>query len=116
MWNYRIRNHFRRLLRAWCYLRNTLSADDAQIIIIECQHAAGWHPLTILSTPSTLERAQEKFGDHASLASWVSCACARVGEKWSSDGEDTGYAEDWALDLVKDYAASDGVTLQEIEE
>jgi hypothetical protein len=32
-----------------------------------------------------------------------------------SDGELAGAAEDWALDLMAEYAARDGVTLTELE-
>jgi hypothetical protein len=41
----------------------------------------------------------------------VQSACARVASKWSSEGYAADAAEDWALDLVGEFAAARGITL-----
>jgi hypothetical protein len=52
---------------AWRYAAGTLSADDAQRIILNCRGPAGWHPLLVLTVEDTLEQAREEFADHPEL-------------------------------------------------
>jgi hypothetical protein len=41
----------------------------------------------------------------------VQSACDRVASKWSSDGHAADAAEDWALDLVAEFAQARGIDL-----
>lgn len=40
-------------------------------------------------------------------------ACERVAQKWDSTGDTPDAAEEWALDIVRDYAAARGIALIE---
>ena len=108
---YSARSSVARYLRAWRYATQRLSADEAQQIAIDCRFAAGWHPLLTLAVEDVLDLALEEFNEHPDLRRLVAEACARVGYKWEPYGDALSGAQDWALDLVRDYAAADGITL-----
>jgi hypothetical protein len=93
-----------RWARALAYARGTQSRDQASRIIWDCQATAGWFPLETLSVDSVIEAARERWADCSELAA---DAADRVGAKWNS----TGAAEDWALDLITDYAEQRGIAL-----
>lgn len=107
---YRARLSAARCLRAWRYATQRLSADEAQQIAVDCRFAAGWHPLLTLAVEDVLDLALEEFNEHPDLRRLVAEACARVGYKWEPYGDALSGAQDWALDLVRDYAAADSIT------
>jgi hypothetical protein len=108
-WAWRAR--LTRARRAWRYARGTMTADDAQSITTDCRYLAGWHPLAILSTESTLDFALEVYEDHPELARLVADACDRVGDKWDDYSESASAAQDWAMEKVAEYAAQEGIDL-----
>lgn len=108
---WRLRGLYGRYRRAWLYARRSLRADDAQIMILDCQLPAGWHPLTVLTVEDTLKQALETFQEHPELERLIADGCARVGHKWE-DFSDTLYeARRWAIDAAQDYAANEGIVL-----
>jgi hypothetical protein len=109
---WRLRDKFRRYREAIAYARNRMDVTRANDIIYNCQAAAGWYPLETLSVDSCLQTALDCYWeDHPELESLVQSACARVASKWSGNGHAADAAEDWALDLVGDFAAARGITL-----
>lgn len=110
-WRYRIRNRIERLSRACAYWRGRLNADDAQRIMLDCRHAAGWYPLLVLTVEDTLEQAQELFVDHPELPRLIADGCARVGDKWESYNDELYEARCWAIDVALEYAAAEGIAL-----
>ncbi len=115
-WRYRAGRRAKRFVRAWRYLRDRLSADEAQTVTLDCRDAAGWHPLLVLTVEDTLEQAREIYADHPELARLIAEGCARVGYKWESYGDELYEARRWAIDLAQGYADSDGITLTRIDE
>jgi hypothetical protein len=93
------------------YARGRLTSDQAHQLRYECQQISGCYPLETIDTESTLEAFRGCYGDHPELPRLVRDACARVGDKWSSCGHVTDAAQDWAFDLVHEYAAAEGITL-----
>src|SRR5260370_21542844 len=78
---------------------------QANDIIFNCQADAGWYPLETLSVDGCLETALDCYWkNHPELESLVKSACERVASKWSSSGDVASAAQDWALDLVPEYA------------
>lgn len=108
---YRVANTAKRCLRAWRYATNHLSEDDAGWIIADVQPLSGYAVLETIDAASVLEWAEELYGPHPKLAEWVRDAIQRVGQKWQSSGDAQNAASDWAIDLVRDYAAQEGVEL-----
>jgi hypothetical protein len=109
---YRLRNRIRRYRLALAYARHRVDSDQANEIICDCQAAAGWFPLETFSVDRVLQTALDCYWrPHPELESLVQSACDRVASKWSSDGHAADAAEDWAIDLVGDYAQARGVTL-----
>jgi hypothetical protein len=39
--------------------RRTAFCSDAQQLMLDCRHPAGWHPLLVLTVEDTLEQARE---------------------------------------------------------
>lgn len=115
-WRYRVRYRAERLSRAWAYWRGRLNADDAQRIMLDCRHAAGWHPLLVLTVEDTLEQAQELFVDHPELPRLIADGCARVGDKWESYNDELYEARRWAIDLAVEYAAAEGIPLARLQD
>jgi hypothetical protein len=116
LWRFRAKTRARRLCRAWRYFTDSLSADDAQTIMIDCERAAGWHPLLTLTVEDTLEQARETFADSPDLRRLIADGCARVGRKWESCNDELYEARRWAIELAQEYAANKGITLVRLEE
>ena len=62
-----VRYRVARLCRAWAYFRGNLNAEDAQRIMLNCEYAAGWYPLLVLTVEDTLQQAREVFANHPDL-------------------------------------------------
>ncbi|TRL28999.1 hypothetical protein FM996_18170 [Methylosinus sporium] len=111
LWRIRVRSLLQRLRRGLLYGLGRLSKEDAQLIFVDCQSLAGWHPLLILSDDDVLKEINEAFEDDPSLAALVSAACARVSHKWESAGDELYEARRWARNLVEDYARDNDIAL-----
>ncbi len=112
-----MRNKFRRYREALAYARNRMDMTQANDIILNCQAAAGWYPLETFSVDSCLQTALDCYWeDHPELESLVQSACERVASKWESAGHAASAAEDWALDLVPEYAQARGIELPRHED
>ena len=83
---YRAQVRLARLARAWRYFMERLSADDAQLIVLDCRASAGWHPLLVLTVEDTIEQARETFAAHPDLPRLIAEGCARVGDRWDRGG------------------------------
>lgn len=112
---WRAREAMKRVGRAVRYAAGRMSEDDAHLIIYECLPTSGYFPLEGLSVETVLDLAQERWGDNPALPRLAADACRRVWNKWDSGGTE-GVAEDWALDLIKEYATDDGIVLVEQDE
>ena len=99
---------------AWRYATGRMSEDDADGLRYECQHLSGFYPLSVFTREAVLRECRERWGDAPELPGLVEAACRRVAGKWSGDGEDGGAAESWAMELVAEYAAADGVVLTDL--
>jgi hypothetical protein len=114
---WRLRDTARRCRRALAYARGHMDRDQANDVIFDCQAAAGWYPLETLSVDSCLQTALGvHWQDHPELESLVQYACDRVASKWDSNGHAAGAAEDWALDLIQDFARARGIQLTPLAE
>lgn len=112
-----IRHKFRRYREAIAYARERLDMTVANDIIFNCQAVAGWYPLEALSIDGCLQTARDCYWkDHPELENLIQSACATVASKWESTGHSSAAAEDWALDLIPEYAAARGITLTRLEE
>jgi hypothetical protein len=109
---WRLRDTTRRCRTALAYARHRMDSNQANAIIFDCQAAAGWYPLEILSVDGCLQTALDVYWQyHPELESLVQSACARVASKWESTGHARDAAADWALDLIPEYAEARGITL-----
>ena len=108
---YRACHRLARWRRGWRYAAGRLSADEAQHILLDCRFPAGWHPLLVLTVEDTLEQAREEIADHPDLARLVADGCARVGDKWEPYYGELLEARCWAINLAKNYAVDEGITL-----
>ncbi len=108
---YRACYRLARWRRGWRYAAGRLSADEAQRILLDCRFPAGWHPLLVLTVEDTLEQAREDIADHPDLARLVADGCARVGDKWEPYYGELLEARCWAINLAKNYAVDEGITL-----
>ena len=94
-----------------------MDGNQANEIIYDCQAAAGWYPLESLSVDSCLQTALDVYWqDHPELESLVQSACDRVASKWYSAGHAADAAEDWALDLIGEFAQARGIELVPLDD
>jgi len=111
------RHHYRcaarlgRWTRAWRYAAGRLSADEAQRLMLDGRYPAGWHPLLVLTVEDALEQARAEIADHPDLARLVADGCARVGDKWEPYYGELLEARCWAINLAKNYAVDEDITL-----
>jgi hypothetical protein len=108
---YRSGSRLSRCSRAWRYAAERLSADDAQRMMLDCRYPAGWHLLLVLTVEDTLQQARQEIAEHPDLARLVADGCARVGDKWEPYHGELLEARCWAINLAKNYAADEGITL-----
>jgi hypothetical protein len=110
---FRWRQHSRwqRWKRALNYATGHLSEADADQIRYECQQIAGFYPLEVFTVDGVLNTFRDCYGDHPELERLARDAAARVANKWSGNGDCAGTAEDWAIDLIFEYAKADGIEL-----
>jgi hypothetical protein len=114
---WQLRSKLRRCRLALAYALNGVDTDQANEIIFDCQAAAGWYPLETLSVDSCLQTALDCYWQaHPELESLVLSACDRVAGKWSSTGHAADAAEDWALDLIGEFAQARGIRLTPLTE
>jgi hypothetical protein len=113
---YRLRSTIRRYRLAIAYARDRIDPVQANEIIYDCQPTAGWFPLEGFSIDGCLETALDcHWQSHPELENLVRSACAHVAGKWESDGHAAAAAEDWALDLVAEFAQARGIDLVRLE-
>ena len=116
LWRYRAKWRAKRVLKAWRFVIERMSADDARSIMLDCERPAGWHPLLVLGVERTLEEARETFADHPELPRLIADGCAHVGRKWESHNDDLYHAREWAIEAAEGYAADEGITLVRLDE
>ena len=109
--HYRCADRLGRWKRTWRYAAGRLSADEAQRLMLDCRFPAGWHPLLVLTVEDTLEQAREEIADHPDLPRLIADGCARVGDKWEPYCGELLEARCWAINLAKNYAVDEGITL-----
>jgi hypothetical protein len=110
-YSYRFRRMRHRAYLGLQYTFGRLTPDQAHELRYQCQLISGCFPLETIDTESTLEAFRECYGDHPELPRLVRDACTRVGDKWYSSGDLASAAQDWAFDLVREYAQDEGITL-----
>lgn len=108
---YDVSNRLRRSALLWRFTIGCLSKSEAESLIWSLEEVAGRFPLLVLTCEDTLIEAHYLFHPHPALPALVDQACARVGRKWESYNDDLFNARAWALELVSEYAAQDGVHL-----
>lgn len=113
---YRCGARLGRWTRAWRYATGRLSVDEAQRLMLDCRYPASWHPLLVLTVEDTLEQAREEIADHPDLPRLVADGCARVGDKWEPYFGELLEARCWAINLAKNYAAEEGLTLVPLDD
>ena len=114
-WRWRLRHHWRRWLLAVAFARDNLTRDQALDLLYHAEEAAGVWPLATFDAEGVLQTARERWGDNPALERLAHDAASRVASKWSGDdGHLAGAAEDWALDLLAEFAAQEGIELREL--
>lgn len=114
-WRYRLISFWSRAGIAWRYLTRRMTQDDARELYLPVTEAAGWRPLVTIDNDSVLDLLLSVYRDDPRLADLADDACARVAHKWPGMDEAAGSAQDWALELVEEYAIRDGIDLIKIE-
>jgi hypothetical protein len=99
----------------YLFANGKLSADDASDIIYECQPIAGYFVLETIDVDGLMAWARDRWVNADDARALAEAACERVAGKWSSTGDVSSAAQDWAMDLLEQYAREDGITLIEID-
>ena len=95
---WRTRGASKRAAIGWRYAIGRSSQSDGYDLLHAAESLTGIYGLEILSTYSLADDLAER-------------ACSRVASKWDSSGEVRSAAEDWAGDLVEQYAKEAGLEL-----
>ncbi|KUL94304.1 hypothetical protein DK26_14905 [Bosea sp. WAO] len=114
---HRLRYRLERYGRALRYARSAMTADDAHQFIYEAEYRAGHYSLAAFTVAEVMDAAAERWGNVPGMQRWAVDAAARVSGKWNDDtSELPGAACEWALQIMQEYAAADGVQLVEQDE
>jgi hypothetical protein len=93
-----------------------LDRQAAADVIYEVQPIVGWYPLEDIGIDAVVEAAGYRWSNPAEqILPLAEQACQRVWNKWESSGDVSSAAEDWALNLIAEYAPDAGVELVEGE-
>ncbi|MCK1577822.1 hypothetical protein [Bradyrhizobium sp. 174] len=112
---FRLQHKAQRYAVAWRYARGCSTRDDGLRLLYDAENIVGIYGLATLNVQCVANAAREIYGDVPGLDDWAGDACSRVNQKYPGDeGAVSGPAEEWALELLVEYAAKDGVTLAEI--
>ena len=111
MLRYHAGNIARRCGRAIRYAMGRSTIDDAWQFHHDSQNITGFRCLEGLSEHSVLDALFDQYGNNPALESFVTRACSRVADKWNSSDDIASAAEDWAVDLVREYATEAGISL-----
>lgn len=113
---YRLRQQVKCWSRAFAYATCRLSPDDAQDIILDCRPIAGWYDLMCITPDDVLDHAVSLHGDRAHLLkAHLHAACDYAARKWEA-GDDYYSALGFALDMAREFAAQDGIEIEDAEE
>lgn len=110
---YRVKDRLKHLARAWRYATGHMTKDDAWSISYECDASTGCYGLEYIDVEGVMECAVDKWEANPRLEEYAENAVHRVWNKWSSSGDATNAAQEWAMDLIEEYAKADGVELVE---
>jgi hypothetical protein len=98
------------------YATGKLTPADAASIMYDCQIIAGQYPIESLTVEAVIDDAGYRWSNSAEeIELLAERACARVYDKWDSGGHERSAAQDWACDLIEEYAVQEGVVLVEGE-
>jgi hypothetical protein len=106
---WRIRDRLRRYGIAWRYAMDTSTQHDGYALRDRGEELTGWYAIEGLSEASVADAATLEFRDSPQLDGLIMDACQRVASKWNSDGEIGRSAVDWAMDLIREQAADNGI-------
>jgi hypothetical protein len=112
-WAFRWQYRLQRWRRAWRYAADTMSADDAAWIRQRCQDVEGFWPLEAIDAEGVLREARERWADHPALEPLACDAAERIANKWTGSGDISCEARGCAVDLIAEYARTQGIELIE---
>ena len=110
---WRLRSRCHRLAVAARYALGRSTIDDAWQMFHDAEHITGFRTLEGISTDGVTQQAFERYGESPQIAALAEKACRRVADKWSGNSDITNAAEDWAFDLIEEYARTDGLALRD---
>jgi hypothetical protein len=109
-------NFEKRQRLARLFAHGVMSQEDAYSMLYDLQKIVGDYLLESLTVESVLEESGYRWTNSTEqIRPYAEDACRRVWAKWSSDGTIANAAQDWACNLIAEYAAEDGVILIEGE-
>lgn len=100
-----------RLALAWRLATDRLTDFDYGAISEIARDVTGFYPLEGITLSCLVEDAKERWEDHPELERLCREAIYHVWRRWSSTGDVSGAATEWALDKVEEYARGDGIEL-----
>ena len=110
---WRTRDVSRRVAIGWRYAIGRSKLEDGYDLLHAAENLTGIYGLETLSTYSLADDLVERYGEEhrEALTELAERACNRVASKWDASGEVRSAAEDWAGDLVEQYAKEAGLVL-----
>ncbi len=110
---WRTRDAAKQAAIGWRYAIGRSKPEDGYDLLHAAESLTGIYGLEILSTYSLADDLAERYGEkhREALTELAERACSRVASKWDSSGEVRSAAEDWAGDLVEQYAKEAGLEL-----
>lgn len=113
-WNrYKLKDFVLRARQGWRWMRGTLTREDARDMQWKIDHLAGWYPLVVLSVDDIKEQLEDMYESQPQFDELADRAASRVYSKFDDYSDMRSNAQDWAVDLVRDYAVADRVALIE---
>ena len=108
---WRVRQHWERVCIAARYAAGCSTEPDGWVLFHDGERLTGFYCLEGFSEGDVLSQIQDRFGEFAEAPALCRAATRRVSDKWNSSGDTANAAQDWAADLVEEYAKQDGVAL-----
>lgn len=102
-----------RLRLAYAVATDKIDRSTGLDLIYVAERATGIYAIEHITVEAMMETIVDRFGENPRFEALAEEAIQRVASKWTSNGDLTGAAYDWAENIFAEYAAAEKLVLHD---